>query len=194
MKFEGRLFEPFQAAENAPNRFSAADLLAVSLLGVDVPILAACSILETEAGEFKTLLSKIPFGPIESLSGPSFEATLGELSPAYELWNLLRRNGDGQRKWGIGPTTASKIMARKRPYLIPIQDSRVDRITARAPHEDSWRCWWTELTSNPDLMARATELKHLTGLRQLSTLRILDVVLWMSAGPETDPAVLPAGD
>jgi hypothetical protein len=51
-----------------------------------------------------------------------WEATDEQLAPAYELYRALRSGGVLA---GVGRTTASKLMARKRPRPIPIVDSAV---------------------------------------------------------------------
>src|SRR6202043_119609 len=49
---------------------------------------------------------------------------LGAESPAGQLWDVLRRSRDG-----LGPTTTSKLLAAKRPRLLPIWDSFVEQAT-----------------------------------------------------------------
>ncbi|MDN6458148.1 MAG: DUF6308 family protein, partial [Yaniella sp.] len=140
-------------------------------------------ILTYEREAIVSLLQKIPDEPIEDLSPEAYEQYLGRSSPAQELWNLLTRTGTEKPKWGIGSTTASKIMARKRPHLIPIQDRIVDDVIGR-DRQNAWELWWQTLTENPTLVERAKTLREHTidplGIRpELSTLRVFDVVLWM---------------
>src|SRR5699024_8637445 len=58
------------------------------------------------------------------VSEDEFDEHLRRDSVALRLWDFLRHNRPGDSKWKRGPTT-SKIMARKRPSLIPIEDSVV---------------------------------------------------------------------
>ena len=95
------------------------------------------------------------------------------------MWDLLRRNRPGDRRWGLGPTTTSKIIARKRPHLIPIEDSVVNRVIELG-RGDSWRLWWEAFQAEGDyLEERATKLRAEIGRPELSTLRVFDVMLWM---------------
>ncbi|WP_369415281.1 DUF6308 family protein [Brevibacterium permense] len=48
-----------------------------------------------------------------------------------ESWDLLPRNRPGESRWGLRPPTTSKSMARKRPHLLPIEDSVFDRVIER---------------------------------------------------------------
>lgn len=69
--------------------------------------------------EVAKLLTGIPADiKMSDLTPEKAQATFGQGSPAYDPWYILRA-ADAPR-WGVGPTTASKILHRKRPHLIPI--------------------------------------------------------------------------
>lgn len=57
-------------------------------------------------------------------------------SPAYELWALLCRCG-GQHRWVM----ANKLLARKRPHLLPVYDNEVAALLQRP--KGVWACLWT---------------------------------------------------
>lgn len=148
-------------------------------MSVNVPGRAGIAILVSDSSLFNDLLSQIPNIDISSLSEHQFEQHLGSDSRSAQLWGRLRRNGPDESKWGIGPTTASKIMARKRPGLIPIEDSVVDRVIERGTG-NSWRLWWEAFNAEGDYFEnRANELRDETGRPDLSTLRVFVVMLWM---------------
>ena len=176
--YTGAHFESLVAGENLPGRFTAADLYAVSTLSVTVPVKAGIEILGSGATVFNGLLEEIPTTRISELSKDDFTEHLGPGSPAIRLWDLLRRNTTGQARWGIGPTTASKIMARKRPHLIPIQDSVVDVVIERGKGS-GWKLWWEALSGDDALEQMADRLRREIDRPHLSTLRVFDVVLWM---------------
>ena len=196
--YTGSHFESIGGVSTPDYEVTAVDLLAVQNLSVKVPARAAIGILEAHASQITELLKKIdPELRLESLeSEDKFQEVLGEGSPALDLWRLLRQTGPGLKRWGVGPTIASKIMARKRPHLIPIEDKIVNR-AIRLGKNNSWRMWWEELRADGCLLDRATEVKqHLEQSTEakirlkgaeLSTLRALDIVLWMSGRPK-DPA------
>lgn len=177
--YTGSEFERIGAEPGRENAFTAADLYSVATLAVDVPARAGIAILGEESSDFNGLLEQIPNVAIGSLSESEFEKHLGMDSKAMALWDLLRRNRPGDSRWGLGPTTTSKIMARKRPRLIPIEDSVVNRVVELG-RGDSWRLWWEAFQAEGDyLEERATELRTEIGRPELSTLRVLDVMLWM---------------
>ncbi|WP_426006347.1 DUF6308 family protein [Paenarthrobacter sp. NyZ202] len=161
------------------NSLTADDVLAVSFLSVQVPAPAAIGLLETSAGKVQGLLEQIPTDlDLASVSSVEYEALLGPNSPANDLWCLLR--GSESYRWGIGPTTASKIMARKRPRLIPIFDSVVGPLMGHPKAKGQWKTWHSVLTDGSGLPARLRAIKAESGIDQdISDLRTMDVVLWM---------------
>ena len=177
--FTGSHFESFAGAPNPVNEVTAADLLAVQTLAVTVSSRAALGILETYAQRISELLSDIdPTLKLEEVRDEGdFEAVLGKNSSAQALWDLLRRNNPEAKRWNLGATTASKIMARKRPHLIPIDDSVVTRVIGRGP-ASSRRMWRDELLADNYLIERADEIKEHVERTDLSPLRALDIVLW----------------
>ncbi|WP_460887950.1 DUF6308 family protein [Promicromonospora xylanilytica] len=116
--FTGARFETLGGRWNDPSyadSFTAGDVVAVSCLSVDVPGAAAIRILEIQADSINRLLAAMP-----RLGAPLWEvpeSAIGPRSAAVELWWLLRGGRDG-----LGRTTTSKLMARKRGDLIPIYD------------------------------------------------------------------------
>lgn len=169
--FAGATFDTLP--DNPPNRITAADLLAVTLLDMRFPPLAVRTLLDDQADTYNDLLAAIP-------DDTDLWGTVPEdLAPAYDLWAALRaKTPDGRRGplRGLGPTTTSKLMARKRPRLVPIVDSVVKE--ALALEGDSWIAV-SEALRHHDLHARIESLRP-TGVGEpVSTLRLMDVLLWM---------------
>lgn len=174
--YTGSHFEEIAADQNERDRITAADLLAVQNLAVRVPARAAIGILGDLSSSLTDLLAQIPDSiDLASVTAADHESTLGKESPAKQLWDLLRQTGG--KRWGIGPTIASKIMARKRPRLIPIEDKVVNRVIKLGSHK-SWQLWREALRVDGGLEARADEVRDHVGHPELSTLRALDIVLW----------------
>lgn len=165
--------------EDIRNQLTADDFLAVSFLYVDVPPEAAIALLGDLKPEVTRLLRNIPPDRhLAELSADEYRKYLGPNSEAQLLWDLLV--GKNGFKWGIGATTASKIMARKRPKLIPITDDRVASLVGR--EGDYWLQWYKALSDGTGLPERLDLIKERAGISQNPTpLRVLDVVLWMHA-------------
>lgn len=150
---------------------TAEDLVAVTMLSVRVRGEAALQILEKNPQCFSTLLTKIP------RHVDLVDAELGDIaapsSPAFVLWKELKKLPD------IGWVTAGKLVARKRPRLIPVYDQIV-REEVGHPSE-----FWVSLQEALAADGHALHQK-LLGIRRdsgveedISALRVFDVVTWM---------------
>lgn len=158
------------------NRITADDLIAVSFLSVEIDARAAIGLLDTHSEQVSSLLQAIPVNvdladaEIDELEAPD--------SAASELWDLVRGKRHG--KWGVGQTTASKILARKRPRLIPIYDSVVGPLMGLKDSRRQWKTWHSVLTSGIGLPARLEVIREKSGIDEsISALRVMDVALWM---------------
>lgn len=161
------------------NVITDSDAGAVSMLSVTVPAKALVGLAEPEtAARITELLKQIPTDePLSSLSREKAAALLTGSGPAALLWEELRSTKDN--RWGIGATTASKIMARKRPHLIPIWDEVIGQVIGKRSSKDQWMNWHRLLTDGTGLPERLAEIHRLSEVEQpLSELRIMDVVLW----------------
>lgn len=178
----GSRFENWAGGGDAPevvNEVTADDLVAVSFLSVKIPGSAAVGVLETYQDEVSDLLSRIPADLDLSVLEPTdFGKVLGPGSPASELWDLLRGKRGGS--WGIGQTKASKIMARKRPQLIPIYDSVIRPLMGLKNSALQWEVWHSALTDGTGLPQRLDVILKESGIdARPSRLRVMDIVLWM---------------
>jgi len=171
-KNEGQYFEKLYDSAS-PNEFTAGDLLAVTALSVVVPASTSSWLLSPEGRTDTRRLLKpiIPTWSIETLNQNQFVQRLGEKSNAWRLWVLLLK----QR--GIGSTIAGKLLAAKRPLLIPISDAYV-KDTLVTSERDIWRCMWTIL-GDEELRNGLSEIRHaVPAAANLSLLRVLDIIAW----------------
>lgn len=158
---------------------TANDLIAVSFLSVKIPGEAAIGILDTHNEKISGLLGRIPADrDLADVSPDEFAEMYGKNSAAVKLWRLLRGSDTG--RWGVGPTKASKIMARKRPRLIPIYDSVVAPLMGLKDSDNQWKAWHAAFLEDPGLSERLRRMKAMSGIEEsISNLRVMDIVLWM---------------
>lgn len=163
--FAGLTFDT--VGNNPADRFSTDDALAISLLDTALTPKAVRDLTEARADEFAELLALVP-DPTVVL----WEATDAHLDAANSLWRWLCDTING-----VGPTRAGKILARKRPALIPIADEVTLRLF-KAPSNGLWVTLRAVLAD--------TEVRHtVEALRgdlpeTVTTLRLLDTALWMT--------------
>ncbi|WP_219822985.1 DUF6308 family protein [Nocardia nova] len=151
------------------DRFTAEDLVAVTFLSVTVPPLAARALLVTEADRYSRMLEEV--GPDRDLADEAEPPT-----PSWPAWQLEYAV---RALPGLGRTTASKLLARKRPRLLPIWDTVVAAVFGT--QDRHLGPVWEALRHNDNqLHHRLTAIRELAGLPQdISVLRVLDVVAWM---------------
>ncbi|MEU2110915.1 DUF6308 family protein [Streptomyces sp. NPDC019507] len=171
----GSRFEHLAGGGDRPevaDRITAEDLVAVQTLSVTVPASVALDLLEGPLGEeLSSLLRSIPrdFDMADAES-----AHLTDDSPADRAWKLLR---DQPR---VGWVTAGKLLARKRPRLLPVYD-RVVRCAVGRP-ASFWLALHTALREDDAALHRQLlRLRQAAGLPEtVSALRVCDVAVWMS--------------
>lgn len=116
--FPGRRFESLETTcpqEGDGNLFTTAGLLAVQCLSVTVPIKVALDLLEGALGrQVSGLLATIPADV--GLGTKDSRALVEDGREADQAWHLLEAQDD------VGWVTAGKLLARKRPQLIPVWD------------------------------------------------------------------------
>ncbi len=164
----GRHFELFSAMGD-PNRFTATDILAVEALSVKVPPNSAAKLLDTEAEEFNALLRGIPADQDLWETDPS---DLGEDSPALTLYHRLKG------LYGVGPVTATKLLASKRPRLMPVIDSLVSEVLQPPGGK-----FWLPLRNQLADKERRKKIAEVVACApdNVTLLRRIDVAVWMHA-------------
>ncbi|MFI1453835.1 DUF6308 family protein [Streptomyces roseus] len=107
------------------DRVTAEDLVAVQTLSVTVPAPVALDVLEGRLGvQLSGLLRAVPTG-IDMVDADA--SVLADGSPADQAWRLLCE----QR--GVNWVIAGKVLARKRPRLLPVYDRIVRCAVGRPP-------------------------------------------------------------
>lgn len=139
--------------------------------------------LAARGEEVSSLLTDIPADlQLHELDDADFRGESGAMAAARALW-VLTSEAFHQNEWKIISTW--KVLAGKRPHLIPVRDTDVFKALGSPPGgwESWWESWWQALRLNPDLVERARSI-HETSTAvpaSPSVLRITDVVVWMSA-------------
>ena len=160
--FAGSLFDDF--GDNPADRFTADDFVAASLLDVRFGPASVRALLVDRGGD--TLLAQIP----NSVDVALWNTDLGPDSAAWKLWSQLVAIDE------VGPTRASKLLARKRPHLLPILDSVITESLGLGTTNR-----WAALSDALDLPTRTAiaGVGERSGSGDPSILRLLDVLTWM---------------
>lgn len=160
-----------------PNRITPQDIVAVSMLSVDIPARVSIWLLDGEGADIVNGRLK-DIDPKARIWDEGVE--LHDKSPAWALWN------DIADRTGMGPTTTSKLLAAKRPHLLPVIDDVV-RVALFAEQRKAavertyWDLWRDELRGHDGekLRAAVEEVRADAGYENTtSILRIIDIVVW----------------
>lgn len=176
--YDGRHFDTLCGGGNRPDsadHFTADDILAVGMLSVTISAEVVILLLEDRAADLSGLLEKIP-AEADIRDASDEELTSG---PAYELWHLLdtmNSKGDTSNRW----VTAGKLLARKRPALVPVYD-RLVRVLVQPPKDEWWRTARDALIDQA-VAVRLAEIREQAEVgSEVTDLRLMDIALWMAA-------------
>jgi Family of unknown function (DUF6308) len=184
-RYSGAYFERLGGGGDRPEvayQITAEDLLAVSMLSVPVVRYYALYVLGYRGREISALLAQIPVDV--TLADDEAEHLIAQGGPAWKLWELLRDiKPRPQDKKHLGSVAAGKLLARKRPDLLPVYDSYVKKVLGRPWNDQTWwsdlRC---QLTKDDALVRELETVRARAGAGHLSLLRTFDIMCWMFGG------------
>lgn len=181
-RYTGAYFNEVTATTGShPDRIDVSDVVALSLLSVTVNPEAANYFLadSKDREDLSRCLSAEPDRDLASLTAGEVAAV--EAGNLNDAWDLIVKAP------GVGKTRTSKLLARKRPRLIPIWDSVISNVLGLPETKDMWKIFHAALTEDmshlggsTNLDERLGELGDLAGVsNRYSRLRILDILAWM---------------
>jgi hypothetical protein len=175
--YTGQWFETFTGGGDrveTRDRITVDDLYAMESLNVHVPFAVGKELLDGQLGrDIGARLREIPTDA--ELGIRSSRELVADGGHADQAWQLLNNRHE---KTGIGWVVAGKLLARKRPKLIPVYDSIVSCQFGAPRHV--WLKLQDQLAGNHgQLRAALAEVRATVGVEEnVSILRVLDVVLW----------------
>ncbi len=181
----GREFDTLDGGGDRPKTggyFAADDVVAVALLSVSIPPDAILALLQTKRKALSDLLQETVDGaaglPVKTNLWKADRRVVEPGSTADRLWHELEAID------GIGWVTAGKLLARKRPQLIPVFDRVVRACLMPTGSNTWWVSLYDALCEDPSIVTRLAHLKRAAELpRKVSLLRVLDVAVWMTSQP-----------
>ena len=175
--WHGQHFEWF-ANRVSRDCFTEVDLAAIGALSVELKAQTARELIEDSDGVLRGLLGECELWVAShgaDLSDPNLASDWIEKGSSFRrLWDELVRI----ERIDLGYVKASKLMAAKYPGLVPIFDSQVSQLLG-VTKKDPWWKPMRELVIEVKPVLDKLELAR--DDIQVTTLRKLDVVLWMKA-------------
>lgn len=172
--YTGAFFDRLDGGGDRPgvrNRFTGADLVAVHLLSIRVSRRMGIE-LEQRAADFEELLSLIPHDVDLAYAHASL---ISKDSAAWQLWGELKT------VHGVDWVVANKLLARKRPRLLPVYDNDVRALVGEP--DGFWEALCSALSTDEQaLHRRLLAIRERAGVGDdVSVLRVFDVIAWMEA-------------
>jgi hypothetical protein len=153
---------------NDPDAIGPADLLAVSLVGAPPSALAVRHLLDPAVTRRLTArLRSIP------AAAELWSARATALDSASGLWSLL------QEADGVGPVQAVKLLARKRPRLVPLIEP-AGAALLELPDGQHWATLRAVL-ADAGRRDRVEALRPVAADERLPLLRLFDLAVWATA-------------
>lgn len=167
--FYGAMFDEWDTTgtrQTDADRLTPDDFLSLACLSEGFPPRALHTVLVDDAAQFNALLAQIP----SDVDMADLEEPWTSDHPAWRLHSALLQLPK------VGRTRASKLLARKRPRLVPIYDSFVAVEMGIGGHH--WEPLRIMLRTT-GLHERLRSLKSEAGVPEtVSPLRVLDVIAW----------------
>lgn len=191
-QFSGSLFDSFGGGGDRPdvrNQITREDLLAAAAVNATVPAAAASQLLtEPVSARLTAWLQQLP-SDVDLWDAQ--DATLAVAAEAWEEIRTIHEPGTTTPdRWSL----ANKLLARKRPRLIPLYDAKVRRVVDLAEGAD----WWRSLRAAMRVDGEDNEIRHrvcsamqVADVHHVSVLRGLDVILWSYANSGDRATVRP---
>jgi len=182
-QFSGSLFDSFGGGGDRPdveNQITREDVLAVAAVNAPMPAAVASLLLTQPAsGRLATWLRQLP------TDIDLWDAEDDTLAIATKAWDEIRTIHEAcTAATAYGGFAANKLLARKRPRLIPLYDEKVRGVVYLAEGAS----WWFSLRDAMRVGGEDNEVRFRVcaalleaDVGYISVLRGLDVILWSYA-------------
>lgn len=181
-QLSGSLFDSFGGGGDRPdveNKITRDDVRAIAAVNAAMTAAAADRLLsEPTSARLEAWLRQLP------TDIDLWDAEDETLAVAAEAWSEIRSIHDAGATTVLGWSAANKLLARKRPRLIPLYDVKVRGVVGLSDGAS----WWFSLREAMRLDGEDNEVRFRVGsamreanVRNVSVLRGLDVILWSYA-------------
>lgn len=185
-QFSGALFDSIGGGGDRPeveNEITREDVLAIAAVNATMPSAVVCQLLsEPVSARLAAWLRQLP------TDVDLWDAEDETLEVAAEASKEIRTIHQAvSTATAEGWAAANKLLARKRPRLIPMYDAKVQSVVGLAEGGS----WWSSLRDamrvdgeDNEVRYRVSSAMHEAGVGHVSVLRGLDIILWSYASSD----------
>lgn len=160
---------------------SPADVLMANLLSLKLGWQEVVPLFAEGDGPAQELRRKLDTALSELAEAKPFEEfdSLEELEECVASLSAANEASEDVRKWT--PTTVSKVLHRRRPHIVPLNDSYVRKFYGVKKTESRLlrEALWKDLRDNREWMSDLASQVRTTDGRTLTMLRLADILIWM---------------
>jgi hypothetical protein len=161
---------------------SPSDVLMANLLSLKLSWQEVIPLFAEGDGPQQRLRAALDRALVELKDKPPFESyeTYEALEAAVASLSAANAATDGYAKWT--PTTVSKVLHRRLPKIVPLNDSHVRKFyDVRSPKKSATlrKALWEDLQDNYSWLTELASTKQTPDGRTLTVLRLADILIWM---------------
>jgi len=174
-------FTTYDVQSDLSSPLSPADVLMANLLSLKLGWQEVVPLFAVGDGPAQKLRQKLDRALSELAEAPSFEDfdSIDDLEKC--VVSLAAANAATEHVPYWTPTTVSKVLHRRRPHVVPLNDSYVRGFYCVKDTESRLlrAALWKDICENRDWMSELASEVRTTDGRTLSLLRLADILIWM---------------
>lgn len=160
---------------------SPADVLMANLLSLKLGWQEVVPLFAEGEGPAQELRKKLDTALSDLAETKPFEDfdSLEELEESVASLSAANAASEDVRKWT--PTTVSKVLHRRRPHIVPLNDSYVRKFCDVKKTESRLlrRALWNDVRENREWMSDLASKVRTTDGQTVTLLRLADILIWM---------------
>lgn len=174
-------FATYDVLMDPHSPISPADVLMANLLSLKLGWQEVVPLFAEGIGPAQELRQKLDTALTELAETPSFEDFDSIEDMEASVASLAEANAATAGVLNWTPTTVSKVLHRRRPHIVPLNDSYVRRFYSVKDTESRLlrEALWRDLRENKDWMSEVASQVRTSDGRTLSLLRLADILIWM---------------
>lgn len=157
---------------------SPSDVLMANLLSLKLSALDVIPLYTDGGGPAQRLRKALDLALLDLREADSFESYEDLTGLEQAVGSLAAANRAALEVKGWTAVTVSKVLHRRRPHIVPLIDSRVYNFYGTKYPSEVRAALWEDTRANADWLTDLAATKLTPDGRQLSLLRLADILIW----------------
>ena len=157
---------------------SPTDVLMANLLSLKLSALDVIPLFVDGDGPAQHLRRALDQALLDLRDADRFESYEDLAGLEQAVGSLAAANRAALEVKGWTAVTVSKVLHRRRPHIVPLIESRVYNFYGTKYPSEVRAALWEDIRANADWLTELAASKHTPDGRQLSLLRLADILIW----------------